>query len=159
MDNIVAVVLACLALAGTIFGAIVTLVRGRRTDDQGDRQQDTVANDLILKLVTHANTEVGKWQVAYDNASAENTKLRADLAENLAAAVDLRDRMQMAIDYLVAIARAQGSVTVHEVITWADTALDRTIPIDEFRRRMQPPNELDEDTIRPEPPTGGFSRS
>jgi hypothetical protein len=102
--------------------------------EQARNAAENAANDLILKLLDRANDQIGRYEsilsksISADAASA----LRAEKAQ----AVQERDRLTLAIQYLQAKAQRTGHVTYAEVLIWARNALDPDVPIEDFDRAL-----------------------
>lgn len=126
------VTVLCVVATGT-FSVIVAKQNRKARQDKtpADSNEATkIANDLILRLLDRANSDVERYQELLDTVSAEAASYKGlaalvpGLREDRDRAVRERDRLRKAIQYLEAKARNIGTITYAEVVEWAQVALD-----------------------------------
>ncbi|MDQ1127554.1 hypothetical protein QE428_002587 [Microbacterium sp. SORGH_AS 505] len=143
---------AVITSIGTAIVVPVVTLRKARIDREPNSTEkqvaDAASSEFLLTLVKYSKDEVTRWKDAYDASSAENVDLRSKLSANLALAEETERRMALAIDYLVALADRKRSVTAGEIVRWANIALDRSIPRDQFEELMRDADGVD-DTVIP----------
>lgn len=137
LQAVLQLALGSLVLCGSIVASIVAFRVSR--ENRAARQDETpadnneatkIANDLILRLLDRANSDVERYQGLLDAVSAEAASYKGlaalvpGLRDDLDRAVRERDRLRKAIHYLEAKARSFGTITYSEVVEWAQVALD-----------------------------------
>lgn len=143
---------ALITAVGAAIGTPIYMLRKARIEREPnltDKQvADAASSEFLLTLVKYSKDEVTRWKEAYDASNEENVDLRTKLSANLALAEETERRMALAIDYLIALADRKRSVTAAEIVRWANIALDRTIPRDQFEDLMRDADGVD-DTVIP----------
>ena len=145
------------SIVAGVFLLVKTLIE-RKVPTLGDQtaaQQaraaaETAANDLILKLLERANLQITRYEEIL--AKSISADAAAALIAEKAQAIQERDRLLKAIQYLQAKAARVGHVTYTEVLIWARNALDPDVPVEDFDKALAVVTELPSDfdnTITP----------